>query len=81
MVKEETKLVGYTGYNECLEIRYSSHKSQVWDHATEYGVGLGMDRGYWLGTEREHVWVGLERRDVEEYARRSLDDSPVRWVE
>lgn len=76
--EQYAELVGYTGHNECLEIRYCTHGHQVWDSYTDYGVGLGlMRKGYWVGTEQEHQFLG-SRAEVESYA--SYIDSPIRWI-
>lgn len=79
-IEQYAELVGYTGHNECMEIRQTTSGKQVWDHATDYGVGLGLGRiGYWVGTEHEHRFSGRNRSDVvaeyEDYL-----GTPVRWV-
>ena len=73
------ELVGYTGHNECMEIRYCSRADQVWDYMVDHGVGMGLGRlGYWAGTDLRRDFIGRDRQDVEEYFERYLD-TPVRW--
>lgn len=80
--EQYAELVGYTGYRDCLEIRRCASAKQVWDYAVDYGVGLGLGRlGYWVGTDREHVFIGREKSDVEVHADGNLDGCPVRWID
>jgi hypothetical protein len=74
------ELVGYTGHQECMEVRHCTRAAQVWDHNVDYGVGLGLGRlGYWIGNDRERRFFGRERADVERHFQDYLD-TPVRWV-
>ncbi len=79
--EQHAELVGYTGHNECLEIRKATNVKQVWDSYVDYGVGLALGRlGFWVGDDRGREFVGRSENDVREYAERFLDGSLVRFV-
>lgn len=74
------EIVGYTGRNECIEIRLCKSPDQVWDYNTDYGVGLGLGEvGYWVGTEVQHECVGRNKSSVEAEYEDYLGTS-VRWI-
>ena len=78
--EQYAELVGYTGHDECMEIRLCTGATQVWSYDWDYGVGQGLGRlGYWVGTDLQHEFVGQEKADVESEYQDYLD-TPVRWL-
>ncbi len=78
--EQYAELVGYTGHNECMEIRLCTGAAQVWSYDWDYGVGQGLGRlGYWVGTDLQHEFVGRDKEDVEAEYRDYLG-TPVRWL-
>ena len=77
--EQYAELVGYTGHDECMEIRLCTGATQVWSYDWDYGVGQGLGAlGYWVGTDLQHEFVGPSLGDVVEY--QDYLDAPVRWL-
>ena len=43
--EQYAELVGYTGHDECMEIRLCTGATQVWSYDWDYGVGQGEGPG------------------------------------
>lgn len=74
MQVEEAPVVGYTGHEECMEVRHCTDPAQVWGG---WGVSLGI-AGFWVGTEQHHEHAGNTRKALIEYADDALDG--VRFI-
>lgn len=77
MQVEVADVVGYTGHEECMEIRHCADQDQAW---LGYGIRLGTV-GYWIGTHGAHVYAGRTRKEVVEYADVHLGGSEVRFID
>jgi hypothetical protein len=65
-----------------VEVRWAD----AGDHWPGYHEDMTLRRGYWVGDDRQHDWVGLRKADVRDEAmeRHCYDpetgDADVRWT-